>query len=153
VILPFPLNTSTISGFASLIREHLKPHDTIQAVIQAEKTSDGNSPHGVFEMSFGAPPGFGRYTLTVTGTDGNMTITSAQKPANDSDLALAKASAFGKSADEGNPVSSYYKVSIRSGSDGSKVDEFEKINSGVFAEIESFVNALSGQDDGSGEPR
>lgn len=120
-------------------------------MIQAGQTSGEHSPHGVFELSFAAPPGFQRNVLTVTGTSGNLTITPVHKPPKEIDLALAKAPAFSKPGDGGKPMASYYSVSITS-EDGSK-EESEMINSGVFAEIQSFVNAVEGQDDGKGEPR
>ncbi|QRW25820.1 P-loop containing nucleoside triphosphate hydrolase protein [Rhizoctonia solani] len=97
-----------------------------RAVLQAAPTSDGHPPHGIMEMSCAASPGFSRYVLTVAGTEGNLTL---EKP---SHFALAD------------------KIT---GPDGSKTEEFDKISSGVHEELGSFFRALSGQDDGNGEPR
>lgn len=155
LVLPFSLGTSTVSGIASLTREYLKPHDTIQAVIQADATSTQGTypPHGIFELSFSAPPGYSRHVLTVTGTNGNLTMTTINKVPSKDDEVLAKASPFGSKGKDGEEKVPYLRVTIVSGDDGSKVDEVDTISSGVVAEIESFVNAINGQDDGKGEPR
>ncbi|KAF8607265.1 oxidoreductase family protein [Ceratobasidium sp. AG-I] len=155
VILPFSLGTSTVSGIASLTRDYLKPHDTIQAVIQSETTlkQDVYPPHGIFELSFSAPPGYSRNVLTVTGTDGNLTLTITTKAPKEGDEILAKASPFSKKGENGEQLVPHYRVSIISGDDGSKVEEVDIISSGVVAEIEGFINAIGGQDDGNGEPR
>lgn len=150
-ILPFPLNTSTVSGFASLTREYLKPHDGIQAVIQAQQTSGVHPPHGVFELSCAAPPGLARHVFTVTGTEGHLSFSSVQKAPSESDMALAKV--IHQPGAGGEILAPHYRVSIRNGSDGSHVEEFDKLGCGVFKEIESFVKAIAGQDDGNGEPR
>ncbi|KAJ7066392.1 hypothetical protein C8F01DRAFT_1123105 [Mycena amicta] len=68
-ILPHPL--THLSAFASLNFDHLKPHDTINAVVQSE----GNF-HGIVELSFGAAtttsPTVDQYV--ITGSEGWMTL-------------------------------------------------------------------------------
>ncbi|KAL5639641.1 hypothetical protein ACGC1H_006300 [Rhizoctonia solani] len=148
----FPLDTAKVTGFASLTRDYLAPHDTFQAVIQAAPTSDGEHPaQGINEMSCAAKPGFSRYILTVTGTEGNLTLESVPKPVREADLALARASAF-KSGNTETPVVPHWQTTI-TGPDGNKTEEFARIGSGVYEELGSFLNALSGKDDGNGEPR
>ncbi|KAF8752000.1 P-loop containing nucleoside triphosphate hydrolase protein [Rhizoctonia solani] len=147
----FPLETAKISAFASLTRDYLAPHDTYQAVLQAAPTPDGHPPHGIMEMSCAASPGFSRYVLTVAGTEGNLTLESVVKPIRDADRNLALANAFNAGTKE-SPRISHWQTTI-TGPDGSKTEEFGKISSGVHEELGSFFRALSGQDDGNGEPR
>ncbi|KAG8691524.1 hypothetical protein FRC11_002114 [Ceratobasidium sp. 423] len=147
----FQFNTAKVSSFASLTRDYLAPHDTFQAVIQAAPTSDEHPPQGINEMSCAARPGFSRYILTVTGTEGNLTFESVTKPPEDADLALARASAFNAGNHE-KPVIPHWRTTI-TGPDGSKTEEFDRVSSGVHAELGSLYNALSGNDDGNGEPR
>ncbi|KEP55058.1 putative NAD-binding rossmann fold oxidoreductase [Rhizoctonia solani 123E] len=148
----FPLDTAKVTGFASLTRDFLAPHDTFQAVIQAAPTSDGEHPaQGVNEMSCAVKPGFSRYILTVTGTEGTLTLESVPKPVREADLVLARASAFKAEGNE-KPVVPHWQTTI-TGPDGNKTEEFARIGSGVYEELGSFLNALSGKDDGNGEPR
>jgi len=155
VILPFSLGTSTVSGIASLTREYLKPQDTIQAVIQAEASSNQSAhpPHGIFELTFSAPPGYSRNVLTVTGTGGNLTMTTTNKVPSKGDEVLAKASPFGSKGKDGAQEVPHIRISIVSGDDGNKKEEVDTISSGVVTEIEGFVKAINGEDDGNGEPR
>ncbi|CAE6428749.1 unnamed protein product [Rhizoctonia solani] len=146
-----PPHGAKVSSFASLTRDYLAPHDTFQAVIQAAPTSDGHPPHGINEMSCATRPGFSRYILTVTGTEGTLTLQSVPKPVKEADLILARSSAFNSGNNE-KPVVPHWQVTI-TGSDGSKTEEFDRISSGVYEELGNLYNALSGKDDGNGEPR
>ncbi|KAJ1301037.1 hypothetical protein OPQ81_003458 [Rhizoctonia solani] len=147
----FPLDKAKVSAFASLTREHLAPHDTLQAVIQATPTSEEHPPQGIVEMSCAVQSGFSRHILTVTGTEGNLTLQSVTKPVKEADINLAKAFAFNRGTHE-NISASHWQTTII-GPDGSTTEEFDRISSGVYEEIGNFYNALSGKDDGNGEPR
>ncbi|KAG8737653.1 hypothetical protein FRC10_007958 [Ceratobasidium sp. 414] len=155
LILPFSLGTSTLSGFASLTRDYLAPHDTVQAVIQANQTSADNAhpPHGVLELSWSAPTGFSRNVLTVIGTEGYLTVTNVHKTPSEKDQRLAKAAPFARRGANGEQIVTYIRVTIRRGGDGSEVDEVDTIACGIVAEIEGFVKAINGKDDGNGDPR
>jgi hypothetical protein len=124
-------------------------------VIQAGETSEKHThpPHGVLELSWSSPAGFSRNVLRVIGTDGYMTITSVTKSPSEGDQRLAKAAPFAKTGANGEQVAMHIRVAVHSGSDGSQVEESDTISSGVVAEIEGFVKAIAGQDDGKGEPR
>ncbi|QRV98889.1 histone-lysine N-methyltransferase SETD1 [Ceratobasidium sp. AG-Ba] len=152
-ILPFSLETSTLSGFASLTREYLAPVDTVQVVIQADRSAGAHPPHGVFELTFAAPAGLSRNLLTVIGTEGYLTLTNVSKTPDEKDLRLANAAPFAKKGPSGSLNVTYIRTTIKKGEDGSNVEEYDTIGSGVATEIDSFVKALNGQDDGKGNPR
>ncbi|KAG1726233.1 hypothetical protein EDB19DRAFT_1833528 [Suillus lakei] len=78
VILPSTM--THLSGFASLNKECLAPHDTINTII---KNADGS--HGIFELSFTAPSpsrSDADQGLVITGTDGWLQSVAAT-PASD----------------------------------------------------------------------
>src|SRR5882757_7175766 len=67
-----------LSGFASLNKDWLAPHDTINATIKA---ADGS--HGTFELSFAAPSpsrsgAGGGGGIIITGTDGWLQVQQMQ---------------------------------------------------------------------------
>ncbi|KAJ7625542.1 hypothetical protein FB45DRAFT_1083826 [Roridomyces roridus] len=69
VLLPRLL--THVSGFASLNYDHLKPHDTIHAVVKA-----GSNFHGIVELSFGFPTESTPEAdlFVITGSEGTMTV-------------------------------------------------------------------------------
>jgi len=126
VILPQAL--THLSGFASLNKDFLAPHDTLNVVARS-----GSHLHGTVEMTFASPTksrpvadGF-----VITGTDGWLSI---------------------------NFESSVIRLRIKSVKkvDGKVVDEqevqeeFEHKLVGVQAEISSFLDVLEGRGDGLG---
>ncbi|KAF5390675.1 hypothetical protein D9757_002569 [Collybiopsis confluens] len=62
-----PHSFTQLSGFASLNKEYLAPHDTIHSVIKA-----GSHYHGIVEMTFASPTKSTPVSdnIVVTGTDG-----------------------------------------------------------------------------------
>jgi predicted dehydrogenase len=118
-----------LTGFASLARKHLAPHDTIHAVIRSE---DGS--HGVLELTWGLPSVSGSDLFRVVGSEGVLTV-----------------SRFNKKNEETGKDESFYKVEIVKGGSGAKEEIVEK-SCGVLKELENFANHLSGNDDGLGSP-
>lgn len=127
VMLPSPI--TTVSGFASLNREFLKPEDTINAVVQS---ADGS--HGVIEMTWGAPTASctqrSSKGITVTGTDGWLSVAGVQG---------------------GSRITI---VTAKKDKDGDVTGETEEVvdtvSDGVSNELVYFVNAINGSDDGLG---
>lgn len=70
-----PQRLTHLSSFASLNHEHLKPHDTIHAVVKA-----GAHFHGIVELSFGAPTKTtpAADAFIITGSEGWMSVNSAK---------------------------------------------------------------------------
>ncbi|OCH90165.1 oxidoreductase family protein [Obba rivulosa] len=134
ILLPSPLQT--LSGFASLAKDYLAPHDTINAAVQ---TSDG--AHGLVELTWGAPtPSRAANAaggLTVTGTKGWLAINQVQAG--------------------GGSVLRTTVYQLQTDADGKEVGETEEVIEkrvmGVEVEIGSFLDAVAGTDDGIGSPR
>jgi hypothetical protein len=129
-----------LSGFASLNKDWLAPHDTINTII---KTADGS--HGTFELSYAAPSPSRSSTgggIIVTGTDGWLQIQQTQ--ARDFVLNVEK------------PV---FRITIKSATRDSngvlgpeKEEVIDEPIRGVELEQASFFAALAGNDDGLGSP-
>jgi len=129
-----PGSFTQLVGFASLTKEYLPPHDTIQSVIQ---TSTG--AHGILELSFAAPAAnAGDSGISITGTDGVLRIANANK-----------------ALKEGGPEVRSYKLTWID-SKGAQTEEFYPVQ-GVEKEIEYFAKAIAGSKDAeitaTGEPR
>ncbi|KAI0649809.1 oxidoreductase family protein [Trametes meyenii] len=130
VILPSPLKT--VSAFASLAKDILPPHDTINAIV---KSVDGS--HGLVELTWGAPaPSRAKdagNNITVTGTEGWVEVTRA------------------------NGVMSIVVKTITRDKDGKPTGEQLQVTEakevGIEKEIESFLGAIDGTDDGIDAPR
>ncbi|CCL99375.1 uncharacterized protein FIBRA_01393 [Fibroporia radiculosa] len=136
-IMPSPLKT--LSGFASLSKEWLAPHDTINAVV---KSADG--AHGIVELTWGAPTASRSEKafngITITGTEGWLSVNQV------------------KVIDGSRPVGGL-RVTIRTvkrDQDGKEIGETEEIidkeTDGVPNEIRFFINAILGSDNGLGSP-
>ncbi|EIN14628.1 oxidoreductase family protein [Punctularia strigosozonata HHB-11173 SS5] len=136
----FPTPLKGLSGFASLNKKILAPHDTITATLNFE-----GGPHGLLEISFAAPHldcGLGN-GYTIIGSDGWLTLSWGPYLKDD----------------EGKPVSAIQvtinktvKTKKENGDVETKV-ETEVIHErtrGVQVEIASFLHAVEGQDDGLG---
>lgn len=122
-----PSSLKSLTGFASLNRSHLAPHDTIQALIHSE---DGS--HGVFELSFGLPAPPGSEVFKVIGTEGTLIITK-----------------FSEKDKTTQKDQSYIKVQITSAKTGEMEEIVEKAR-GVQEELANFASHLAGEDDGLG---
>ena len=150
VLVPSPFRSLT--SYASLSREHLLPHDTITALLSCSAPGSSvkhpiDAPaHGIFELSFAAPApsrsGVGNATL-ITGNKGWLEISSAKVK-----------------NDDGKEVSvirvTVHRVTHEPQSEGEVLTEdatvFDEPQRGVEAEIESFLHAINGHDDGLGNP-
>lgn len=130
----------TLSGFASLNKKWLAPHDTINAVV---RSADGS--HGIVELTFAAPTqsrSKEAYNgITITGTDGWLSVNQA------------------KVLDGGAPVGGLrttIKIAKRD-KDGKDIEEAEEVIEtkvdGVPNELQFFINAIGGSDDGLGTPQ
>jgi len=131
-----------LSGFASLNKDWLAPHDTITTTI---KNADGS--HGTFELSFAAPSpsrsaASGGGGIIITGTDGWLQVQQTQ--ARDSVHNVEK------------PI---FRITIKSATrdvNGVLGPEKEEVIDepirGVESEQASFFAALEGNDDGLGSP-
>lgn len=138
VILPSAM--THLSGFASLNKEWLAPHDTINAII---KNADGS--HGILELSFAAPSpsrsdaGQG---LVITGTDGWLQVQQTLTR----DLIH-------------NVEKSVFRITIKSATRDAngvlgpeKEEVIDEPIRGVELEQASFFAALDGKVDGLGSP-
>jgi predicted dehydrogenase len=138
VILPSAM--THLSGFASLNKEWLAPHDTINTIIK-----NADSSHGIFELSFAAPSpsrsDAGR-GIVITGADGWLHIQqtlardlihNVEKPIFRITIKFATRDANGELGPEKEEV----------------IDEPIR---GVELEQASFFAALDGKDDGLGSP-
>lgn len=128
MVLPSPLKTLT--GFASLNRDHLAPHDTIHSLIRSE---DGS--HGIFELTWGMPAPPGSDAFKVVGKGGTLQITK-----------------FNQKDEETQKDQQYIKVLITNAKTGETEEIIEK-GRGVEQELANFAAHLRGQDDGLGSPR
>jgi Oxidoreductase family, C-terminal alpha/beta domain len=135
VTLPSPL--TSLSGFASLNKDYLEPHDTVNAVLKA---ADGS--HGMFELTFAAP--------TQSRTGNTMTVTG-----HSGWLSVNHATVEDASTGSQTPV---IRVTIKSitevdGKPGAEKEEvIDEPVRGVEIELKSFFAAISGEDDGLGNP-
>lgn len=127
MILPSPI--THLSGFASLNKDYLAPHDTINTIL---KNADGS--HGIFELSFAAPTqslSKASNGTTVTGTSGWLFVTQ----------------------DQGVIKTTIKTIAEVDGKPGPEQEEvIEEKQCGVEAELKSFLGAIAGNDDGLGEP-
>ena len=130
VVLPHPL--TQLSGFVSLNKDYLFPHDTIQAVAKA-----GDNFHGIIEITYASPTKSlpEEDFLVITGTEGWLSVNVVNKPG-----------ATGKVIR--TVIKSVVKVDGKP--DEEKEEVIEKPKSGVEAEFASFFDAISGKDDGLG---
>ncbi|KAH9851023.1 oxidoreductase family protein [Lenzites betulinus] len=130
MVLPSALKT--VSAFASLAKDILPPHDTINAIVQ---NADGS--HGLVELSWGAPTAsraaLAGNNLTVTGTDGWLEITRADGVMRIAVRTVTR-DAHGKPTGEAEEVHEEREV-------------------GIEREIAGFLRATDGDDDGVDAPR
>ena len=129
-MLPHPL--THLSGFASLNKDYLKPHDTIQVIAKAS-----DNFHGIVEISFASPTESHPEAddTVITGTEGWLSVTQVDKPGTEETFFRIVIKSVVKV--EGKP-------------DEEKEEIIEEAEGGVGAEFASFFNAINGKDDGLG---
>ncbi|KAI1786206.1 oxidoreductase family protein [Ganoderma leucocontextum] len=123
---------TTLSAHASLAKDILPPHDTINAIARVE-----NGAHGIVELSWGTPvptrAAEAHNSISVTGTDGWLEIT---RPPGVFRVTVKTATRDEK----GKRV-------------GEQTEVIEEKEGGVQFEIAGFLEALDGKDDGLDGPR
>ncbi|KAF8169514.1 hypothetical protein BJ912DRAFT_1048320 [Pholiota molesta] len=119
-----------LSGFASLNKDYLKPHDTIHSVVKA-----GDHFHGISEMTFASPTKSRPQAenFVITGNDGWLSVNQVNIPGSDKPVIRIVVKSVVKA--EGKP-------------DEEAEEIIDVPSQGVVAEQTSFFNALSGKDDG-----
>lgn len=134
-----PSALTHLSGFASLNKDYLKPHDTINAVLKA---ADGS--HGMYELTFAAP------TESLTKQGNGMTVTGSSGW-----LFLTRAVVQDAGTASPKPVirTTIHSISQEDGKLGPEKEEvIDEPASGVETELRSFFAAINGSDDGLGNP-
>lgn len=125
-MLPGPL--THLSGFASLNKDYLKPHDTIHAVVKS-----GDRFHGIVELTwaFPTPTRPQADAFVITGSNGWISVNQVSKPGSAPVLQIL--------------VKSVHKP------DGKPEVEKEEIievpSKGVAAELTSFFDKVAGKAD------
>jgi len=128
-MLPRPL--THLTGFASLNKDYLKPHDTIHTVAKS-----GDHFHGIVEMTFASPTSSSPQAdeFVVTGTDGWVSVNEVDGPG------------------EGDSV---MRITVKSvvKAEGKPEEVKENIidvpaSKGVPVELQSFFDAIKGKNDG-----
>ncbi|KIK34237.1 hypothetical protein CY34DRAFT_26897 [Suillus luteus UH-Slu-Lm8-n1] len=138
VILPSAM--THLSGFASLNKEWLAPHDTINTIIK-----NADSSHGIFELSFAAPSpsrsDSGR-DIVITGTDGWLQVkqTMARDLVHNVDKPIFRITIKSATRDANGELGP------------EKEEVIDEPIRGVELEQASFFAALDGKDDGLGSP-
>ncbi|TFK86224.1 oxidoreductase family protein [Polyporus arcularius HHB13444] len=135
-----PSSFTSLSAYASLAKDILKPHDTINAVV----ASDDNS-HGIIELSWGTP-----VQSRVTEAHSSISITG--------DKGWLEATRVGENIrvvvrtavldENGKPVWDEEKKLWKE-----TEEVIEEKSCGVEKEIESWLRAVDGEDDGLDAPR
>ncbi|KIM36263.1 hypothetical protein M413DRAFT_449312 [Hebeloma cylindrosporum] len=122
-----------LTGFASLNKGYLEPHDTIHTVAKA-----GDHFHGILEMTFASPTSSKPQAdqFVITGTEGWLSLNEVEVPGED------------------GPV---MRITVRSvvKTEGKPEEEKEDVidvpaSKGVSVELRSFFDAIAGKDDGLG---
>ncbi|KAF8153375.1 hypothetical protein B0H34DRAFT_800584 [Crassisporium funariophilum] len=128
VMLPHAL--THLSGFASLNKDYLKPHDTINAVVKA-----GDHFHGTAELTWAFPTKTRPEAdgIVITGTDGWLSVNQVNKPGSTAPVLRILIKSI---------------VKLEGGQEEEKEEVIEVPMKGVVAELESFFDAITGKDDG-----
>ncbi|KAF9447996.1 oxidoreductase family protein [Macrolepiota fuliginosa MF-IS2] len=134
VMLPHPL--THLSGFSSLNKDYLAPHDTVHTIVKA-----GPKIRGTAELTW-ASPTKSRPTadgFVISGSNGWISVNQIHKPGSNAPIIRAT-------------IHSNFKSD--SGAEEEKEEVIEELYSGVKAELTSFFAAIKGQDDGKnlGDP-
>ncbi|KAG8926210.1 hypothetical protein FRC02_009060 [Tulasnella sp. 418] len=127
-----PSEITSVSGHASLVKDWLAPHDTIQSVLRL-----ASGAHGTFELSWGAPSkARAENFISISGTKGHIEITgeNIQLPGQP----------------EGK-TTMHWVVKIVG--EDEKEDVQKYATKGIENEIKWFAEAIGGKDNGAGSPR
>ena len=125
-MLPGPL--THLSGFASLNKDYLKPHDTIHAVVKS-----GDAFHGIVELTWAFPTPTRPQTdaFVITGSNGWLSVNQVSKPGSSPVLRIV--------------VKSLHKPEGQA--EVEKEEVIEVPSKGVAAELSSFFDKLAGKAD------
>lgn len=126
MILPHPL--THLSGFASLNKDYLAPHDTIHAVVKA-----GSHFHGTAELTWAHPTKSRPVSegFVFTGTEGWLSVNQINVPGSKTPVIRVAIHSVVKV--EGQPEQEKEEI----------IDEPVK---GVEAELASFFDAVAGKE-------
>lgn len=137
ILLPSPL--THLSGFASLNKDYLKPHDTINAILKA---ADGS--HGILELTFAAPTESRANEwdgTIITGDSGWLSVNQ---------VTVLDASTASERSVIRTIIRSVVEVDGEPSTE--KEDVIDEPERGVEEELISFFKAIQGKDDGLGDP-
>ncbi|KAF5373425.1 hypothetical protein D9615_009419, partial [Tricholomella constricta] len=127
VMLPHQL--THLSAFASLNKDYLMPHDTINAVVRA-----GSHFHGTAELTFASPTKSRPVSdgFVITGTDGWLSVNQVNVEGSDAPVLRVS-------------ITSVIKTEGGETEEGEKVEIIEEPVQGVKAELASFFDAILGK--------
>lgn len=130
-MLPAPL--THLSGFASLNKDYLPPHDTIQAV--AKSIGKDTTFHGTASLTWASPTPSKSVPdgITIIGTDGWLSATTIY-------------------AEGVVRITIRSVVHVEGKPDEEREEIIDKPIQGVERELGSFFAATNGTDDGLGDP-
>jgi len=127
-----PSRIAYLTGFATLNKDYLAPHDTI---VTALKTADGAT--GSFELTFAAPSSSLSEKANRTIIIGEQGWAEVGNATNDKGVGVIRTTFHRQVGDEARK----------------EVPAIEEPRCGVESELQSFFEAIGGKDDGLGEPR
>ncbi|KDQ32487.1 hypothetical protein PLEOSDRAFT_1091124 [Pleurotus ostreatus PC15] len=133
VMLPSPL--THLSGFASLNKDYLPPHDTIHAIAKSIAKDSTTTFHGTASLTWASPTASKSVPdgITITGSDGWLSATTIYAEGVVRITIKSVVHAAGKPDEEREEI-------------------IDKPIQGVQRELESFFAATKGTDDGLGDP-
>jgi hypothetical protein len=131
-----PEQLTHLSGFASLNKDYLKPHDTINVIARA-----GSHFHGTAELTFASPTKTRPVSdgFVITGTDGWISVNQVHVEGSSAPVLRIL-------------IKSVVKTESRP--EEEKEEIIEEPMSGVQSELQSFFDVISGKGDGTdlGDP-
>lgn len=131
-MLPHPL--THLSGFASLNKAYLAPHDTVHTIVQA-----GSGIKGTADLTWAHPTKSRPVTegFLICGTSGWVSVNQISKQIGPDPFPVIR-------------VAIHSVVKADDGNESEKEEIIEEKSVGVEAELTSFFAAVRGQDDGKG---
>lgn len=124
-----PEQLTHLSGFASLNKDYLKPHDTINVIVRA-----GSHFHGTAEITFASPTKTRPVSdsFVITGSDGWLSVNQVSVAGSSAPILRVLIKSVVKT--EGKP-------------EEEKEEIIEEPMKGVEAELQSFFDVISGKTD------